>query len=187
MKFLKSDKFWWICLAVGLALVIAAAIVLYVQVEAGVVKTELVGTIHISVLTLFFTQAPIYLYLPGIFLTLAAAVGLAVKKADAIRESLTTSNVAMALSAVSGLGMVCAMQCMVIAVFGGISAYPIRGPASMVLGGICLLVFFALLVVYMDLRSQRWSLKECLKDIGKSILYMPLFFFGFAIIAEILG
>lgn len=187
MKILKSDKFWWSCLVLGVALLIAAAIVLYVQVETGAVDTHLVGTIHISIFTLFLTRAPIYLSLPGILLAIIAAACLVVNKADVIRESMTTSNVAMALSAVGGLGLVCAMQCMVIAVFGGISAYPIRGPVSMVLGGICLLVFFALLFVYMDLRSQKWSLKECLKDIGKSILYLPLFWFGFAIIAEILG
>ena len=89
MKFLKSNKFYWICLAVGIALLIAAVIMPFVQMQMHVATSGpvvIIGGADMPTLHYMLSGIPAYLSLPGILLILVSVVCLVVKKAKSVRN-----------------------------------------------------------------------------------------------------
>lgn len=93
--------------------------------------------------------------------------------------TIPTSAIAVGLSAVGALGLLCVLVWYDIASAHVMSRHPIEYPFSIILGLTCLLVFVALIIWYVKRRKGRWSVKGVAIDIGTALLYLPAFWFLF--------
>lgn len=124
---------------------------------------------------------PYVAFFGGIALVLSAVFCLIFDKTVKSSCSVGTSAISLALSAVGGAGLNCAVIWLSIVAFDEMSHYPIEYPASIVLGLLCLFVFAGLVVLYLIVRCRRsrWSLKGFIIDILTSVIYLPAFFAAF--------
>ena len=122
---------------------------------------------------------PFCLMLFGLSLGISALFCLLFSKTAAKNCSIKTSAVALGLSAVSALGMVSVILWYSIAAFHEMSQHPVAYPFSILVGSLCGLGCFALLILYGKARKRFWSLKGMWIDTLTAVLYFPAFFFTF--------
>ena len=99
--------------------------------------------------------------------------------------SLKTSAITIALSAIGGLGLTCALYCYTIAAFHERSRHPVGYPLSLSMGLISLCAFILLICVYFKARGAKRSVISLIYDVICSILYLPAFFFTSSYIASL--
>lgn len=122
----------------------------------------------------------------GISLIVSAAFCLLFSKTVTAHCSFKTSAVALSLSAIGGLGLVCVLMWCSIVAFSEMSKHPIAYPVSVLLGIFCFFAFIILLALYIKVRKINWSMKGIIIDILTSVVYLPTFFLIFTYIYEII-
>ena len=101
--------------------------------------------------------------------------------------TLKTTVTALAISTNVGLGIWCCMSLLSCHFLTTPNKHPIRYPASIVLGGICFIVFCVLICFYIKFRSVNKTVKGVVADVILAIIWLPLFVVLFAVLDRILG
>lgn len=122
---------------------------------------------------------PFVLILLGVTVFISAAFCLLFSRTVIKHCNIKTSSISLALSAVGGLGSVCALNCFFISAFGEVSNHPIEYPVSLLVGIICFFVFIALFGIYFIFRVKAMSALGILIDFLTAVIYLPMFFFAF--------
>ena len=129
---------------------------------------------------------PFVAVLFGITLIFSALFCLIFSKTVKNNCNMKTTVLSLGLSAVGAAGLVCVCIWFVTVAFGEISKYPIKYPASVLLGSLCFFAFVVLIAVYFKVRKTNWSIKGIIIDVLTSIIYLPAFFFAFSYLYEFL-
>ena len=119
------------------------------------------------------------LVLLGIALIISAVFCLLFSNTVKTHCNIKTSLISLGLSSIGALSVLCALLWFEFVSFHETSKHPLIYPVSVLLGVVCLFVFFLLIMFYMKLRKNNWSVKGLVIDILTSIIYFPAFFFIF--------
>ncbi len=123
----------------------------------------------------------------GLGVTLAALFCLIFSKTVQVHCHMVTSAISLGLSAVGATGIISLLIWLSMAVFHDVSKHPIRYPASIALGLASFIGFIGLLVAYVGSRGKRWSFKGVLIDLATAVVYLPVFFFTFIYLIDLIG
>lgn len=100
---------------------------------------------------------------------------------------LSTSAIALGLSALGGVGLCCAFYCVILIAFSGRHfMYPIRLPVLFGMGFLCLIAFIGLIALYFILRLKKWSAKGFVLDVLTADLFLPGAFVAAAYLIEVI-
>lgn len=88
---------------------------------------------------------------------------------------LKTSVVALSISAIVSLGLYCVNLFFSCYFLTDPSEHPIRLPASVILGAVCLLIFMGLLYIYRKRREKNMSKSGITLDFMLMLSYLPVF------------
>lgn len=131
------------------------------------------------------------LILWGIALTSTGLFCLIFTKTVIKHCTIKTSAIALGASLVTAAGLICLLElfsiAMVTAAFGGAGRYPVRGPASLIMGTLCFLMFVGLMVLYYRCRKGKKSTAGVVLDVFAALLYLPAFLYAGSALYEILG
>lgn len=101
--------------------------------------------------------------------------------------SIKTSALSLGVSAMGGAGLCCFLAWLFIAGFGEMSRYPIKYPAIIIGGMVCLALFITLIALYCKQRKSFKSAKGFVIDLLTSILFLPTFFYLFNWVYTLIG
>ena len=73
------------------------------------------------------------------------------------------------------MGLVCIFVWFTIVSFGEMAVRPVAYPAGILLGLLCLVAFFALLIYYFKVRKAKRSRLGVALDVVTSLVYLPAF------------
>lgn len=130
---------------------------------------------------------PVCLMAAGVALTVTALFCFLFPKTVKKNCSVKTSVIAAAISAVGAGGISCFLEWFGIVAFHAAAQYPVAYPASVAGGVACFGIMILLLVGYCSAREGRWSLKGLAIDVFTSILYLPVFLFGFSFLYNVIS
>ena len=99
---------------------------------------------------------------------------------------LKTTAVAWGISAVTGLGLHCALSLLSCFLDSNPERHPIRYPCSLCIGMICFLAFCVLMYLYLKSRKKNLSVPGILLDVGLGLVYCVPFIFVWATMDSIL-
>lgn len=120
-----------------------------------------------------------FLVLLGIALIISAVFCLLFSNTVKTHCNIKTSLISLGLSSIGALGVFCAVLWFTFVSFHETSKFPIAYPVSVMIGVVCLFVFFLLIMFYIKSRKNIWSVKGFVIDILTSIIYFPAFFLIF--------
>lgn len=126
-----------------------------------------------------FDGLPLGLVLIGSCLTVSSGFCLLFPKVVKTHCRIDTSAIAVGLSATGVLGSICVFLWFTMVAFGELSNHPVRYPASILLGVLCFVAFVILAALYFKARKKNWSIKGFAIDVITGIINLPVFFFVF--------
>ena len=138
-------------------------------------------------LSALFDGLPFVLVILGISIIVSSAFCLVFSKAVRKYCDINTSALSLGLSSVGALGLVCIFLWFSIVSFGEMSKHPIEYPVSILFGIVCFLAFIVLIIIYLKQRKTNWCIKGFIIDVVTSIIHLPMFFFLFSYLYEILS
>ena len=142
---------------------------------------------YLFMLSNLLNGLPYVFVLFGISTAIASGFCLLFSKTVCAYCNIKYTAVSLGVSFCGALGLLCFFLWYVIVSFGQISMYPIKYPASIILGLLCFVTFAALLILYFGLRKQHASIGGIVIDALTAVLYLPSFFFLFSYLLEIFG
>lgn len=101
--------------------------------------------------------------------------------------TLKTTVTALAISYVIGLGFWCCMSWISCFFLTTPDKHPVRYPASVILGGVCFIVFCILVCFYVKFRKINRTIKGIVVDLLLIIIYLPMFVVLFAVLDRMLA
>lgn len=130
-----------------------------------------------------FEGLPFCLMLWGVSLTLAAAVCLFFSKTVQTHCHRKTTILALGMSSVAALGLLCGFMLYTFSCFGERYKHPIEYPASILLGVICLATLVILAWLYYKNRS---SVRGMIPDLATTVWFFPSFFYFWSFVYTLL-
>jgi len=91
--------------------------------------------------------------------------------------ALKTTLLALMISAVGSVGLLCAVEWFIIAFFAGVSKHPIAYPLSIIGGLVSLFALIILIVFYCNVRKKSPQLLGICIDVFASVIFLPSFFY----------
>lgn len=170
VNFVKLKRFSLILLIIG-----------FIGLAAGIVAL-LFANGTISKIDFLQYHWPRCVCLLSVLLMLTALVCLIFPKTIKNHCSVKTSLLALGISLIGGLGILCFFNGWGMAWSGGSEAHPVKYPLTRAIGGIALLIFMFLILFYIWGRKSCWSLKGLLIDLATSLLYIPAFSYVFLVL-----
>lgn len=125
---------------------------------------------------------PELLTIAGIDFFVCGIIGLIFNTYLAKICTLKTTVTALAISSVISLGIWCCMSYISCFFLTAPDKHPVRYPASVILGGICFIVFCVLVCFYVKFRKINRTVKGVIVDILLTIIYLPMFVVLFAVL-----
>lgn len=139
------------------------------------------------IISTLLDNMPWVLVLLGLTLMISAVFCLLFSKTVRGHCTVKTSLISLGLSATGALGLICVLVWFSIVAFDEVSKHPIEYPLSIAAGLLCLCAFITLILQYFNMRKEKWSGKGLLIDVLTSIIYLPVFFYIFSYLCEIVG
>ncbi len=166
---MKLKSFSILCVTVGLTLTAFGFVTpLFLIGENGSSYMRAFGNSFDGLLSVLATV--------GITLIITALFCLVLKKTVTRHCTVKTSLVSVSLSLTGDLGIICFFIWMSMAAFGEFSQHPIMYPFSVCVGMLSLMLFLALIAVYLYIRRKRPSVIGFVIDVFTAIIYMPAAF-----------
>ena len=130
---------------------------------------------------------PVFLMLLGAALVITALFCLVFRGAVRKHCHISTTLLALGMSATGMLGLVCVMIWGVMFAFSDFDKYPIRHPVCVITGLVCACLLVYLATWYYRVRKVRWSGVGLVLDITVGVLYLPCFFQFIACVEKLLS
>ena len=179
---MKLKRFLLIVLFAGVLLAMLGGLmpVHYLNAAQNNPSTSIIGGADAPTYWLFaaslFGGLPYVLMLLGVSLIISAAVYLLIVKTIKKHCDLRSTAIALGLSGIGALGLVCFFEWLAIVAFQNMEQYPIQYPVSILLGILSLCAFLALLFLYFKVRKEKWSWIGIIIDVLTAVIYFPSFF-----------
>lgn len=158
---------------------VIALIVGLCMILAGVFCSELMANVSTSDFSVnrIIRNTEFSLQLFGVVTVFCALVGWIFHKKISRCCCIKTTATAWGISAVTGLGIHCALSLLSCSFDSTPARHPVRYPASLCIGSLCFLAFFVLLYLYIKMRKKNVSVPGILLDVGLGLVYCAPFFF----------
>ena len=119
--------------------------------------------------------------------TIYGVLGFAFSKQMSKVCSLRTTALSCAVSAITSLGIHCVLSFLSCYFLTNPTRHPIRHPASLILGFICLAIFVLLLNVYYNLRKNNKTKIGFFVDCVTCLTFMPSIYFIIVVTDNLIG
>lgn len=190
---MKLRVFSWTMLVGGISLLIFGVVLPSIVLQNYAAQNGAIGIIGgaETPTAVFITFSlmngwPFCATLFGVILIISALFCLIFTKTVKNNCNIKTTALSLGISAVGAVGLVCVFCWFIIVSFGKMSQYPIEYPVSVMLGILSFFVFIVLIALYLKLRKINWSIKGIIIDVLTSIVYLPIFFFVFSYLYQML-
>lgn len=100
---------------------------------------------------------------------------------------LATTAISLGLSFFGALGFCWLLRWFIMVIFNSKSMHPIEYPVSILIGLFSFISCIALILLYVNARKGKWSLKGVSIDILTCIVYFPAHFYGLATFIDIIS
>lgn len=147
----------------------------------------IIGGAGLPTYRLYLDGVPVCLLLWGGVLTVTGLFCLIFSKTVKKHCGIRTSAVALSLSAVGAVGLVCFLMWIVFATFGEVSRHPISYPCSVIGGLLAFVTFVVLVIVYFGFRKNNPTILGIVLDVFMSIAYLPAFFYTLSLIESLIS
>jgi hypothetical protein len=177
---MKTRRFPLLVLLVGLLLTIVGLVLPIIFIRTGGAATGIIGSADAPTYWYIVRKAlggfPLWLDLMGAAMILTSLPAVFFIKTFQRVCSLKTSGITVGLSAVGGLGLMCAIICFLLGSLD-FSRYDPYYFILYLIGLFSCFGFIALICLYFEARGKKPSILGFIYDLITSILYLPVFFF----------